>query len=299
MISSDAVEQYYKAGEIASKVREQVKSVVEEDKPLIEICEKIEGMIRDLGGKPAFPCNISVNDVAAHYTSPIGDEKRIPEGSIVKIDIGVHIDGYIADTATTVCFNTDYEGMVHAAEKALEAAIRIMRPGISTSKVGSEIQGVIESYGFKPISNLTGHLISRYTIHAGKSLPNISHSFPSRILEGEIYAIEPFVTVRNAAGRVKNGPEMHIFRFTKRRPLKSSESRTLLKHIENEFHTLPFAQRWLKEYLTEDKYRSAFSELLGSKCLMGYPVFVEASGCTVAQVEHTVYVGSRGVTVLT
>ena len=123
----------------------------------------------------------------------------------MKIDIGVHIDGYIVDTATTVCFNSEYEEMVQTSRIALETAIRTIRPGISTSDLGSKIQGVIESRGFKPISNLTGHQIGRYMIHAGKSLPNVSHISFRKIHEGEVYAIEPFVTTPNAKGRVVEG----------------------------------------------------------------------------------------------
>jgi methionyl aminopeptidase len=295
----DAFEKYCKAGEIAARVREEMKRTIKEDTPIINICEKAEEMIKNMGGKPAFPCNVSINEIAAHYTSPMNDEKRVPKGSLVKVDVGVQIDGYIADTAITVCFDPEYEGMIHAAEQALETAIKIIRPGISTSQLGSEIQRVIEQYGFKPVSNLTGHQIGRYMIHAGKSLPNVSHLTTNRINEGEVYAIEPFVTLKDAAGRVKNSSESYIFRFIKRRPLKSAESLDLLKYIEKNFYTLPFAERWLKEFLYNRQYRCAFSNLLESKCLVAYPVFVEVSQKRVAQAEHTVYVRSDGAVVMT
>jgi len=296
-LDREILEKYEKAGQIASKVRERMKSVVKEGMRIIDICEEAEETIRKMGGKPAFPCNVSINEVAAHYTSPPGDKRTIPKGSIVKIDIGVHVDGYIADTATTVCFNPDYEDMVQTSEAALETAIRIIRPGISTSELGSKIQKVIENRGFKPISNLTGHQIGRYMIHAGKSLPNVSHISFRKIREGEVYAIEPFVTTNKAEGRVREGNESHIFRFLKRRNPKLRESKRLLRFIEKNFKTLPFAKRWLKRFGAMDG--SAFTDLLESKCLLAYPVFIEASGERVAQFEHTVYVSKNGSIVLT
>jgi len=297
VLNREALEKYEEAGRIASKVREWMRSVVKEGMRIVKICEEAEEAIRRMGGKPAFPCNVSVNEVAAHYTSPLGDERTIPEGSIVKIDIGVHVDGYIADTAVTVCFNPEYEEMVQTSQIALETAIRTIRPGIFTSELGSKVQRVIESRGFKPISNLTGHQIGRYMIHAGKSLPNVSHVSFRRIREGEVYAIEPFVTTLEAEGKVIEGNEAHIFRFLKRKNPKQRESKKLLRFIEKNFRTLPFAKRWLKKYGVLDE--SAFMDLLKSRCLSAYPVFVEASGKYVAQFEHTVYIDKDGPIVLT
>ncbi len=299
MLSEEELKKYRRAGEIASRVRDEMQKITRVGMPLIEVCEKAEEMIRRMGGRPAFPCNISVNEIAAHYTSPPNDDKRIPEGSLVKIDIGVHIDGYIADTAATVCFNPIYEMMVRAAEMALEEAIKIIRPGLPISHFGSDVEKVIRRHGFKPISNLTGHQIGRYMIHAGKSLPNVSHISMSEIHLGEVYAIEPFVTLNEAAGRVDSSSETYIFRFVKQKSLKRTESKRLLKFIETNFKTLPFAERWLCESFPKTDYKPAFMELLSSRCLMAYPVFVEASGRFVAQAEHTVYVEKEGAIVLT
>jgi methionyl aminopeptidase len=298
-LTKDVLEKYIQAGEIAGKVREEVQRITKEGMRLIEICEKAERLIKNMDGNLAFPCNISVNEVAAHYTSPPFDEKIVPEGSLVKIDIGVHIDGYIADTAVTVCFNPDYEAMVKTSELALETAIKIIRPGSSTSDIGFKIQNFIENQGFKPISNLTGHQIGRYIIHTGISLPNVSNITFKKIRYGDVFAIEPFVTLNNAVGKVIDKPEAYIFRFLKKKPQRNNEAKYLLKVIESRFRTLPFAKRWLNEYLSLSIYENAFSELLKSKCLRSYPVFVEASGKYVAQAEHTVYIDKNGAVVLT
>ncbi|HDQ06240.1 MAG TPA: type II methionyl aminopeptidase [Candidatus Bathyarchaeota archaeon] len=287
------------ACKIAREVREEMRRTVKEGIPIVDVCEKAEALIREKGGKPAFPCNVSVNEVAAHYTSPPDDKQTIPERAVVKVDLGVHIDGFIADTATTVCFHPEYVNMVNTAEEALEKAVEILRPGLSVARFGSAIQKVIKTRGFKPISNLTGHLIKRYTIHAGKSLPNAFNLSTSRIREGEVYGVEPFVTVANAAGRVEDLREAYIFRYSKHKSLKDPYAKQILKYIKQNFLTLPFTERWLSKFASSSRYKSAFSELLASKSVMSYPVFVEASRNIVAQAEYTIMIVKDGCVVLT
>jgi methionyl aminopeptidase len=295
----DALEKFQRSGKILRETREEIKSFVHENMPIIEICEKAENLIRKKGGKPAFPCNVSINEIAAHYTSPPNDKKKIPENSIVKVDIGAHIDGYVTDTAVTVCFNPEYESLAKTAEAALEKAIQSISPNMPTSKLGTIIENTIKSHGFKPISNLTGHQVGRYLLHAGVSLPNVSHLFSSRIKLGGVYAIEPFVTFQNAVGKVENKEEYTIFRFLKSRSQKNSYAKQLLKHIEENFRTLPFTERWLQGIVPEEHHQKAFNELLSSKAIMAYPIFVEASRKPVAQAEHTVLIVNDGCTVLT
>jgi len=298
-LPDDVLEKYRRAGKIAREVREDMMQFVREGVPMIDVCERAEGLIRQKGGQPAFPCNVSVNEVAAHYTSPPNDKHTIPPNSLVKVDVGVHLEGYIADTAVTVCFNPELENLAKTAEEALKTAVKMIQAEISTSKLGSAIQKAIQTYGCKPISNLTGHQVGRYLIHTGKSIPNISHLMGSKIRLGDVLAIEPFVTVVNAAGKVRDGEETTIFRFVKHKTIKSLYAKRLLDYVEANFRTLPFSERWLKDAVPGEHHSSAFGELLRSKCVMSYPVFIEASGKPVAQAEHTVLVEEKGCEVLT
>ncbi|TRO45536.1 type II methionyl aminopeptidase [Candidatus Bathyarchaeota archaeon] len=298
-VPQDELQKYQRAGIIAREVREEIKKIVKTGMPIINICEKVEEMTRQKGAKPAFPCNVSINEVAAHYTSPPNDQQKVPEKSVVKVDIGVHIDGYIADTATTICFNPEYESMVQTAEEALAKAVEILKPGLSLTRFGSEIQKTIKTRGFKPVSNLTGHLIRRYIIHAGKSLPNVFNLSTSRIREGEIYGVEPFVTETNASGRVENLKDEYIFRYQKNKSLKNPYAKQILSYIKKNFFTLPFTERWLGKFMSSNNYQSAFAELLSCKAIMSYPVFIEESRKTVAQAEYTILIEKDGCSVLT
>ena len=288
-MEEEVLAKYLRAGKIAAQVRDEVVHLVEEGARLIDICEWVEKRIMKLGARPAFPCNISVNEVAAHYTSPPGDESVIPPKALVKVDIGAHVDGYIADTAVTVCLDPTKERLVRAAEEALNAALREVRPNVRISHVSSAIEKAIKAYGCKPISNLTGHSMDRYTIHSGISIPNVSFHGLKKMKPEGAYAIEPFVTEGWASGIVVERPPVTIFRLLKP-SARGKKADRLVKLIYEHFRTLPFAERWLWKLVPRSRYEEAWRELIANNVVMGYPVFVEKSGGPVAQFEHTVLV---------
>lgn len=295
----EELEKFRLSGRILRETREEMKTQVHENMPIIEVCEKVEGLIRAKGGKPAFPCNVSINEVAAHYTSPPNDTLTIPEGSTVKVDLGVQVDGYVTDTAFTVSFNPEGRSMANTAEQALKTAIENIHGDMALGKIGGLIETTIKNRGFKPISNLTGHSVGRYLIHAGTSIPNVAQVSLTKVKTGEVYAIEPFVTLPDAVGRVDDSPQTTIYRLLKAKSVKNEYAKRLLKYIEANFRTLPFAERWLNGVVPKEQYHAAFKELLVSKAIMGYPVFVEVSKKPVAQAEHTVLIKDDGCEVLT
>jgi methionyl aminopeptidase len=295
----EELEKFRLSGRILRETREEMKTYVHEKMPIIDVCEKAEGIIRAKGGKPAFPCNVSINEIAAHYTSPPKDKLTIPEGSTVKVDIGVHVDGYVTDTAFTTSFNPEGRSMVNTAEHALKTAIENIHGDMSLGKIGSLIEATIKNHGFKPISNLTGHSVGRYLIHAGTSIPNVSQVSLAKVRSGEVYAIEPFVTLPEAVGRVDDSPQTTIYRLLKAKSIKNESAKKIIKYIETNFRTLPFAERWLIGVVSEEQHKAAFRELLVSKSIMSYPVFIEVSKKPVAQAEHTVLLKDDGCEVLT
>lgn len=298
-MDSEALDSFRKAGSIIAKLRREVPDLVRTGRPALEICEELEHRIKTLGGEPAFPVNVGINEIAAHYTSPPGDTLTIPRASLVKVDFGVHIKGYLADTAVTVVFDPRFEPMVRAADEALNNAIRAFRPGVRMSEIGRVIQSTVERYGFKPIRNLTGHNIERYTIHAGKSVPNVSQLDGGKASEGEIYAIEPFVTRPDAGGAVASMASAHIFRHIKTKGAKTEDAKKVVEEIHARFPRLPFAARWLERKFTREVTVRAMKELLQSKCVGSYPVLIEETRQPVAQSEHTVLVTADGCSVLT
>ncbi len=286
------IEYYLKAGKIVHYVLKYSLDVVKPGETLENVCRKLEKKIYTAGAKPAFPVNISINHIAAHDTARIADERVIPERGIVKVDVGAHIDGYIADAAISIPLsNAKIEReIVEASAQALKEAIRAFSSGTRLNDIGSVIERTIRSRGFNPIINLSGHLIDRYRLHAGKSVPNIGNILMKELVKvGEVYAIEPFTT--NGVGEVVSGNYKTIFRLIGvKRIKKDKELNKLTRIIWRNYSTLPFAERWIY-YLTNDpRTPEKLKRLEDHGIVMGYPILVEKSGGMVAQFEDTIVV---------
>jgi methionyl aminopeptidase len=293
------IEDYLKAGKIAGEVRENVRKKNWVGSTLAEICEYVESEIIKRGAKCAFPVNTSLNEVAAHYTAEPNDPKTVSDADLVKIDLGAQVNGYIADTAVTVNYDPQYDSLVQAAENALQAAMSMIKVGVKSKDVGRKIQNTIMDMGFKPIANLSGHSLDQYTIHAGKTVPNMWTIGSFSFSENEAFACEPFVTTKNALGFVRNGKIKNIYALVSRKKTKDDEADKLLEYIWNNFNMLPFALRWIVKEWEEKEARKMLDFLIKKKVVKAYAILVEANGKTVAQAEHTFIPTQTGVTVTT
>lgn len=298
--SDDELEAYIKAGQTIANVKREVPRIVKEGESALNICNGVEELTRKDGCKPAFPCNVDINEVAAHFTSPPGGSSLIPPDSIVKIDLGAQFNGYIADTAITINFNDELQAMSLAVQEALDRALKIIQVGTKLSEVGSLIERTIKERGFKPISNLTGHGLARYQIHASPTIPNVnSPLFFGKFEAGHAYAVEPFATTRDGAGEIFESAEGYIYRVTKIKPPKDRMASKLFEAIRQESLTLPFAERWYTHTLSTAEFTPAFNSLLLTHHIEPYPVLVERRRRPVAQAEHSVYVRPGETLILT
>ncbi|MDH3278219.1 MAG: type II methionyl aminopeptidase [Nitrosopumilus sp.] len=293
------IEEYIKAGKIASEVRELVRRKDWIGKTVFEICEEVENEIIKRGAKCAFPVNASINEIAAHYTAEPNDPITITDTDLVKIDLGAQINGFIADTAVTVCYDPKYDSLVQTAEEALEKAMSMIKIGVKVSDIGRAIESTIKQMGLKPIVNLSGHSLGQYTIHAGKTIPNV-WSIGGFSLSGDsAYACEPFVTTSEGGGFVRNGKIKNIFALNSRKKTKNEEADKLLDFIWENFNMLPFALRWITKQWEEKEARSLLDILIKKKAIQAYPILVEIHEQRVAQAEHTFIPNETGVTVTT
>ena len=288
-------EKILKAGKIASQVKTYVRSIVKKNIPLLEIAEKIESKIAELGGKPAFPVNLSINEIAAHYT-PNHDDKTLASG-LLKVDFGVQVDGWTADNAFSVDLENSEENkiLIKASEQALKKALDITKLSISTDKIGSVISKTIESHGFSPIINLSGHSMEQYDLHAGITIPNIDDGRDIKLKEG-LYAIEPFATP--GSGKVRDGRPSGIYELKNEKSPRSSLAREVLQFIKKEYDTLPFCSRWIIKSFGS-KALFGLRELEAAGILHQFAQLIEVSGSKVSQAEETILIEKDNVIVTT
>jgi methionyl aminopeptidase len=283
-MNSQETQDILKAGKIASQVKEYAKSFIKINMPLLEIAEKIENKIAELGGKAAFPTNLSINEITAHYTPSHNDENKAH--GLLKVDLGVQINGWLADTAFSLDLenNTENKRLIEASEKALKNAIQKIKIGISLGEIGKTIQAIIEGGGFSPIINLSGHEMKEYELHAGLTIPNINNKVSEEITEG-LYAIEPFAT--NGSGKVVEGKPSGIYLLQDDKSVRNPEARKILNFIIEEYKTLPFCSRWVvKKFGVKSLF--ALKQLEENGNLHQYPQLIEVSHSRVSQAENTV-----------
>ena len=279
---------YIKAGKIAKQAREYAVTLIKVDASLLEVTEKIENKILDLGGQIAFPTQISLNEIAAHYCAVPKDETIFKKGDVVKVDIGVHINGAIGDTAVTVDLGNNKE-LVEASKKALENALKIIKPGITLNEIGKVIENTIQSYELEPIRNLSGHGLDLYEIHTLPNIPNYDNGIQKTLQEGQVIAIEPFAT--NGNGLVTEGKPSTIFKLNDIRPVRNITIRKVLQFIEKEYKTLPFAKRWILKEFPQGNF--ALNLLQKENIIVEYAQLPERSAGLVSQHEHTVIVKEK------
>lgn len=288
-MEKEVMEKYRKAGRINAEIREEISGILKPGLKILDLANRIEELIEKKGAKPAFPVNISINEIAAHYTPSFADAREIGEGELVKIDIGVHVDGYIGDSAFTYC--SQPSGLIKASEKVLADAIRVVKPGVSIAEIGKAIEDSAKSQGVGVIVNLTGHTLDRYVFHGSPSILNVSNNVSYRFKEGDVIALEPFITETN--GHVRNSGTVEIYRYLQDRPVRLTEARRILAAARDEYHSLPFAKRWLYRKFSPIKVSLALRQLDAVDALETYPVLKEVGNMPIAQSEHTIIVAEK------
>jgi methionyl aminopeptidase len=282
---------YIEAGKVAARVLAQGVRDVREGVPVLSLVERVEGMVIDAGAGLAFPLNVSRNEDAAHDTASRGDERVFGHGDVVKIDLGVHLGGHIADCAATVDLG-DHGGLVEASREGLERALDRVRPGVTTGELGALVQQSIESRGFRPVANLTGHGLSPYMIHTPPNIPNVGFQGGAVLCEGMVVAIEPFATT--GSGQVSEKPRTEIFQQVAARPVRLPAARRVLEEVRGR-RGMPFSRRWLSDPRPDIPLASLAREGI----LRRYPVLADTPGSLVSQAEHTLIVTGDGCLVTT
>ncbi|MCH8003297.1 MAG: type II methionyl aminopeptidase [Nanoarchaeota archaeon] len=294
-MDKEEIEKYKQAGKIAAQIREYGKGLVIKNTSMIDVLDKIEEKIQELGGKPAFPAQISCNHIAAHYC-PDDEDKTIFSDQLVCLDVGVHVDGFIGDTAVTVDLSGKYSDLIKAAEEALDNAVKIIKPGITLGEIGKVIQETIQNYNFAPVKNLSGHGLGKYEVHTKPNIPNFDNGDKTKIDKGMVFAVEPFAST--GAGIVQDSGTATVFELSNKKPVRNPITRQVLKEIEG-YDNLPFTTRWLtRKFGGKAKY--ALKEMGQLGMLHAHPPLADKDKGMISQAEHSILIDDDGsVVVLT
>jgi methionyl aminopeptidase len=280
-----------RAGAISREARELGASMVKEGGKWVEVADEVEAFILRKGAKPAFPVNLGINDTAAHFTPHTDDKGVFQRGDLVKVDVGAHVDGYVGDTAVTVEVSTkNWQSLIDSSAKALQMALEMAGDNVMVSAIGGVVELTIKNHGFKPVSNLTGHGMKRYNLHAGLTVPNVNDKSTARMKAEMVVAIEPFAT--NGGGQVFNDRPGNIYRVLRDRLVRDPNAAELFKAINSNFGTLPFCERWCTALNPEAP--ALLHTLVRHGLISSYAILKEVRGGMVSQKEHTIIIsGSK------
>jgi len=294
-ITDDNIEDWRLAGKIAAQALEYGASLIKPGTKLVEVADSIEKKIHDLGGKIAFPAQISCDHIAAHYC-PHPDDETVFDKQVVCLDVGVHVNGAIGDNALTIDLSGENDALVKASRDALNSAIELLRPGITLGEIGKKIQETITSAGFAPVKNLSGHGLNRFEIHTDPQIPNYDSGETFELQEGMFIAIEPFATT--GRGMIKETGNPSIFDITQDKPIRNPTARQILRDLDS-LNGLPFTTRWLTKKYPAFKVAFALREMQNNNIIHSYPPLVEVEKGLVSQAEHSLLITEDGCEVLT
>ncbi len=296
LMEPQIVENYETAAKVHGLCRKAAAEFIHPGVKLLDVAEEIESLTKKHGCGIAFPLNLSLNDIAAHYTPSEDDETIVQEGDVLKVDIGVHKNGYLVDAAITLPFSKDPDvfNLVQTTHLALEEAFKIAKEGIEVRKIGKKIEEVMRAHHISPIENLSGHGVDQYTAHCPPTIPNVDNG-DSTVLENDgAYAIEPFGSI-HGNGSITDSPHVEIFEVANQRTLsRNSHARSLLEFCVENYHGLPFAERWIARDLDMSAFqrKTALRELVKHDSLTAHPVLKEKKGAIVSQFETTILINN-------
>ncbi|MCF7872531.1 type II methionyl aminopeptidase [Candidatus Woesearchaeota archaeon] len=279
-----------KSGRIAGLALNYGAKLIKSGESVVKILDEVEKYIKDNGGDIAFPAQISINNVAAHFCPTDESDIVIKDDDIIKLDCGVSINGFIADNAKTVCPSGIHDDLIKASRDALNSALKIMKPGVELREIGKEIHDVITSRGFAPIRNLSGHGLDRYEIHSYPTVPNFDTGDNSYLSVGDVVAVEPFAST--GAGVVYESSNCTLFTLSDEKPVRSPLTRDVLKEIKT-FQGFPFTSRWLIRKFGPGKTAFALREMKVKEMLQEHPPLLDKGNGLVSQAEHSVIVGKQ------
>jgi methionyl aminopeptidase len=290
LVTPENIENWRKAGRVAAQALQHGAKLLKKGAVLREVCDAIDQKILDLGAKPGWPTQVGCDHVAAHAT-PDPDDNTACESQVICLDVGAHVDGCIGDNALTVDLSGRHADLVKAAKNAFEAAHKVIKVGAKIADISAAIQDSIQSSGFSPVRNLSGHTISPYVIHDAPTIPNIKTNLQTELVKGQVIAIEPFVTT--GAGIVEESERANLFALWNKKPVRSPYAREIMQFVEQEYGRLPFTTRWLVRKFGQGKTNLALRELNQAGALHSYPPLFDKGNGMVAVHENTLLVDDK------
>ncbi|KAK1351593.1 ERBB-3 BINDING PROTEIN 1 [Heracleum sosnowskyi] len=311
--SPEVVTKYKLAAETVNKALQLVLSECRPNTKIVDICEKgdsyittqTSNMYKNVKKKVekgiAFPTCLSVNNTVCHFSPLASDETVLEEGDVIKIDMGCHIDGFIAVVAHThVLQQGKVTGkaadVLAAANTAAEVALRLVRPGKKNKDVTEAIQKVAAAYDCKVVEGVLSHQLKQFVIDGNKVVLSVGNADTrvddAEFEENEVYAIDIVASTGDGKPKMLDEKQTTVYKraVDQNYHLKMKASRFIFSEISQKFPIMPFTARALEE----KRARLGLVECVNHDLLQPYPVLHEKPGTFVAHIKFTVLLMPNG-----
>mmetsp|Transcript_54845 Transcript_54845/g.63068 ORF Transcript_54845/g.63068 Transcript_54845/m.63068 type:complete len:387 (-) Transcript_54845:216-1376(-) len=312
------IDKYQAAGKIANETLEKIIKKCVPGAGIVDICafgdEEIEKEVKKVYNKKklekgiAFPTCLSVNEICGHFSPLRSEPCALKEGDLVKIDLGVHIDGFISITAHTIVVSEKADAVVegrkadviHAAYNALQVALRLLKPGQKNNDVTEHIAKVVESYKCNPVEGVLSHELKKHLIDGNNCIINKA-TFDQKVDDyefqvNEVYGLDIIASTGEGKPR-ETEVRCTVYKraIEKAYSLKLKASRQFFSELNERYPTLAFSMRSFED---ETVAKLAVNECVKHELLHAYPVLAEKEGELVAQFKYTVMILKGGTVVV-
>lgn len=322
-IADNSVVQKYKvAGTIVNKALQTLIQGSKVGASAKALCQKGDHILEQETGKKyknepdmkkgiAFPTCLSVNNCICHFSPSKNDpDYALKAGDVVKIDLGAHIDGFIAVAAHTIVVGATADAkatgraadVVLAAYQASQAALRLLKDGTSNYAVTEAVQKIASEYKCKPIEGMLSHQLKQFKIDGEKTIiqnPTIAQKKEHEkctFEKYEVYAMDVLVSTGEGLGKELD-TKISIYKKTEENYLlKLKASRAFYAEVKKKYGTMPFNLRNFEE---EAKAKMGVHECVTHKLVEPFQVLYEKHNEIVAQFKNTVLILPNGLTVVT
>jgi curved DNA binding protein len=315
LVSPGVLDKYQAAGKIVNAVLERVIAKATAGASVAEICEfgdkELDAELAKVYAKKkmekgiAFPTCVSANEIAGHYSPLKSETTTLKDGDLVKIDLGVHIDGFIAVAAHTVvvggqAVDGKKADVVLAAYNALQGALRTMKPGNTNYDVTDVIGQVAESYKCQPLEGVLSHELKKHLLDGNNVIINKA-TFDQKVEEHEFNLNEVFgldVFVSTGEGKTKETEyRSTIYKRAIERTytLKLKASRAFYAEAVDKYPTMAFT---LRSFADETSAKLGVSEAVKHDLFHAYPVLTEKAGEFIAHFKYTVAIMKNGISII-
>lgn len=310
LLSHGVMDKYKEAGKIANFVLEKVIVKCVADANIAEVCAYGDKLIEEELAKVynkkrtekglAFPTCVTVNELCGHYSPLASDSLKLKHGDVAKIDLGVHVDGFIALVAHTIVVGASAEkpaegkaaDVVLAAYNAIQAAFRTLRPGTLNNDVTKLVQKVADAYKCNPLEGVLSHELKKHLIDGNNCIIN-KETFEQKVEERELQVNEVYgldVIISTGEGKPKESEfKTTVFKraIEKAYNLKTKSGRAFYNELINKYPSLCFSIRSFEDEITA---KIGVKESMEHDLLNTYPVLIEKPGEIVAHFKFTVLI---------